>query len=130
MSGVLNTLLAMRGELSVKTLTVGEDGVPESYGYLSGNYGSLSPTTTFNDNSGTSRTINQITYNTTTGLLSLQLTGNVANSDTTFTTFKVDSNSYTRASATYSFPGSYSNWEWSPGSNVIGTTGTKTITIT
>lgn len=128
MSGVIGVMLGAGGELTRKTLTVGDDGGPTSYGYAFGNYGSLSPNNTYTDRGGNSRTILLVAYSTATGNLAIVLSGTVSNSDTTFAALVVDGIIYTRASATYSNP-SNSFWEWAT-SNVIGTSGTKTVQLT
>lgn len=120
---------AAGGSLAVKTLTVGDDGVPQSYGYNSGSYGSLAPSNTYNDRSGASRTILTLSYNTATGALVLTLSGTVGNDNNAFIGLLVGDVFLSRASATYSNPAN-SIWTWTPGSNVIGTTGTKVVQLT
>lgn len=126
MTGVLGAALAASGVLASRTLTVGDDGV-DSYGYSSaGAYGSLAPAATYVDRGGTTRTILTLAYNTSTGNLVLTLSGSVANSNVAFAGLLVGSSYLSRASASYSSP-SNSIWTWSPGSNIIGTSGSKLI---
>lgn len=120
---------AAGGVLAVRTLTVGDDGV-DSYGYSSaGAFGSLSPAATYSDRGGATRTILTLAYNTTTGNLVLTLSGSVSNDDTAFIGLIVGGTYLSRASASYSSPAN-SIWTWTPGSNVIGTSGTKTVQLT
>lgn len=109
-------------ELFRGALAIGDDGVPESYGYLAGNYGTLTPDD-YADRGGNTRTILALTYNTSTGVLGLTLQGSVANNDTTFTALILPGGVLLRSAASYSSP-SNSIWTWTPGSNYIGTSGT------
>lgn len=116
---------AAGGALASITLTVGTDGV-SAYGYSSaGAYGSLS-STTFNDRAANTRTILTLAYDTGTGNLVLILSGSVPNTDATFNSIVVGDTVLSRASAAYASP-SNSSWTWAPGSNIIGTSGTKII---
>ncbi len=129
MSGAVALFLAAGGALAVKTLTVGDDGV-DSYGYsAAGAYGSLAPAATYVDRSATTQTILTLTYNTSTGNLALILSGTVANDDNAFIGIIIGGTYLSRASATYSSP-SNSIWVWAPGSNIIGTSGTKVVQLT
>lgn len=120
---------AAGGALAVKTLTVGDDGV-SAYGYsASGGYGSLSPGATYVDRSGNTRTIGTLGYETGSGILALILNGSVPNTDTTFIGLIIGGVYLSRASASYSNPAA-SIWQWTPGSNIIGTSGMKVIQLT
>ena len=128
MSGVLSLMAALSGPMTLKTITIGDDGVPQSYGYSNGSYGSLSPNATYNDHGGTSRTILAIGYNTSTGGLVLTLSGVITNNDTVFSAIVINGVSYLRSSATYSASAN-SSWTWTPGSNVIGTSGSRVFSL-
>ncbi len=129
MSGASILLLAAGGALSVKTLTVGTDGV-DTYGYSSaGAYGSLSPGATYVDRAGTTRTIVLLAYNTGTGDLVLIMSGSVPDTDDTFIGLIVGGTYLSRAAATYASP-SATSWTWTPGSNIVGTSGTKIVQLT
>lgn len=119
------TMLAAGGAIAVKTLTVGDDGV-SVYGYTFGAIGSLAPSDTYVDRSGATRTVLALAYNTATGQLVLTLSGAVANDDNAFIGLLIDGAYLSRVSASYSSP-SNSIWTWTPGSNVIGTTGARVV---
>lgn len=122
MSGILGILSS---PLAVRTITIGDDGT--SYGYQNGVFGSLSATT-YSDRGGSTRTILGVVYNTGTGNLVLTLSGAVSNTNTAFSAIVIGGVLLTRASATYASP-SNTTWTWSPGSNIIGTSGTRVFTL-
>lgn len=109
------------------TLTIGNNGSDTFGADSSVPYGGMSDTT-FDDAALTSRTIQAIVYNTTSGTLSFVLVGGVPNTPSTFQRIIVNGTTLYRADASYSSPGT-SVWNWIPGSNIIGTVGMINVQV-
>jgi hypothetical protein len=115
MSGILSALAGASGG---RVLTVGNSGVT-SYGYQSGNFGSLSPTEFLSSN------IVQL-YWGSTGFLYLKVTG--WTSDTGWETMNIGGTVFLRSNA--SFGEVPNTWIWSGiASNPFGTSGIVAVNI-
>jgi hypothetical protein len=109
-------------------ITIGNNG-GDTYGYSDGSFGSLSPTT-FVSRDGNTRTIINCVYNTTSGQFQLILSGSVSNTDAAaFIGLIIAGVFYARSSFTYGTPSGNSSWSMTPGSNVIGTSGTRGLVL-
>lgn len=115
--------------LDVQTVTVGVyvDKYYALYGYGSG-VGSISDGT-FNPKSGATIQNLQVTVSGTVTMV-FRIAGSHTNAG--WTNMNVAGTNYTRASASYTNGGSYTQWVWSGGSNPFGTTAgaTKVVTFT
>lgn len=116
-------------EIYVGVITIGDSG-GGAYGYSNGSFGSLSPTT-FLSRDGNTRTIINCTYNTGSGQFQIILSGSVSNTDAAaFAGLIISGVFYPRSGFTYSTPSGNSAWSMTPGSNVIGTSGTRGLILT
>lgn len=117
------------GVLDTQTVTVGVyvDKYYALYGYGSG-VGSISDGT-FNPKSGATIQTLQVTVSGTVTMV-FRIAGSHTNAG--WTNMDVAGTNYTRASASYTNGGSYTQWAWSGGSNPFGTTSgaTKVVTFT
>lgn len=107
----------------VYSLGVGatSDKYGSSYGYTSGSFGSISPTTF----GPTGSTFNAISYYSIADLWSLVINGTYGNSG--WSSITVNGYNYSRASGSYGTSGGTTQWAWS--GNPIGTSGTINVTV-
>lgn len=102
--------------LDRQTVTVGGGGIAPSRfrGYVSGSYGAIADSTS--DIYG-GAVIDQLFWDEVTGLVTWKILGIVSNSG--WTTVNINGNLLNRAAATFSIPGSDSQWTWTA-SNPFG----------
>ena len=125
MSGVLGMLLGNGGGQPI-TVTIGGS---DPYGFNSGSFGSISPTT-FVDHSGSTRTPTILEYTSSGTQIIFRINQAVSDSDSVFVGLVVNGTYLSRASGTYSTDSStYSQWNWNVGSNILGASGTATVVI-
>jgi hypothetical protein len=121
MSGALASVM-VGGRFS-GALVIGTNGLGD-YGFISGSFGSLTPSTY------ASNTITRLLWVDSTDTLTMRMTTNPADSNSTFISLLVNGTIYARASASFSTSGSESVWTWSGlSSNIIGTSGTISASL-
>lgn len=125
MSGILSAMMRSGTTL---VMSVGDDGAAGAYGFSSGVFGSLTPST-FVDKGGVTRTIQGLYWDVASSRVRLDLDGG-ADTDTTIASLVVNGTVFVR-SARSSYTGSPTFlWEWANGGvNPFGTSGTITVLI-
>ena len=128
MSGAALLLMFLEVATRLLALTVGVSGTLK--GYATGTYGALAPTT-FRDNSGATRTVAALNWNSTGSQLTLVLGGGgIPNSDATFAALNIGGRLFLRSAATFSAPSS-TLWQWSGVADPFGGAGSVSqVTIT
>lgn len=130
MSGALGLLLGS-GRVNHFRVTVGNSG-GTVFGFVSGIIGAVLPGTRRDSAGATVRNIRQIATadnGDATFTLTLQLDGTPSDADSVFSELSVGGGVYSRASSASSTPvAGVRQWAWIT-SNVLGTSGTKTVGI-
>jgi hypothetical protein len=130
MSGLFLTLPSSVNGVTI-VVTIGTSG--NSSGFVSGSFGSISPST-YVDHSGVSRTISQLQAadnGAPPWALVIRMNGTPPDSDATFISILVNGTTYLRsAAASLDVGGGVRQWAWGGlGGNPIGTSGTTPVVI-
>lgn len=127
MSGAVAAAVVAVGGQTI-LVTIGTDGAA-IFGFALASWGSISPTT-YKDGGGASRTIAFLEYNGSGTNFIFRINAVVSNNDTAFRSLAVGGQLLLRSAGTYSTDSStFSQWTWNVGSNILGTSGVKPVTI-